>query len=56
MPTKVPIITNRPSFPNKPNDIIKTPSPGTKFESGTGKNTNDENINVKKPIILSAIG
>lgn len=56
IPTIIPIITNKPSFPSNPKEIINTPSPGIKLESGIGIKTKAEKTKEKNPIILSIKG
>ncbi len=53
IPVTMPHITNNPSLPIKPKEIIKIPNPGIKFESGIGSKTKDENRKIKKPITFS---
>lgn len=52
-PTIKPQIITKPSFPSNPNEIINIPSPGIKLEKGIGIITNNENIKIKNPTILS---
>ena len=54
-PTIIPIITNNPSLPIKPKEVINIPRPGIKFEKGTGIKTNIAKINIIAPINLSKI-
>ncbi len=55
IPTNIPTIITNPSFPSRPKEIIKTPRPGIKFESGKGNKTKKEKSSVKIPIIRSAV-
>ncbi len=49
------MITNNPSLPIKPKEVINIPNPGIILEKGTGIKTNIAKINIIAPINLSKI-
>ncbi len=54
IPINIPIRITRPSLPINPKEIVRTPSPGMKLESGIGSRIKEEKSRIKKPITLSA--
>ena len=56
VPIQIPMMSNKPSFPKRPNEMINMPNPGKKFDKKTGINTHPANIKMNTPMILSEPG
>jgi len=54
-PMSKPKMMIAPSFPIRPKEVTKIPTPGMKLLSGSGNRTDVANIKIKNPTILSKI-